>query len=194
MLENEARTSGWRESFPFKRHYAAYTIEELPGRPPDRSGPFYFPAGTTRGGRDGVIIEIAAENSEPWIGVFAFGGFKDLPSGLVGSPNPDELFVITHGVGYRVDVMNRTADDVEAIPVRQVYPLRDHNLVVFVDFTTLTAYGSCGVAWQREHLVSDDLEITSISNEQIRGRGWDAPRAAMRDFALEIATGEPSYL
>jgi hypothetical protein len=86
-------------------------------------------------------------------------------------PVAGKLCVVVGGPGYIVDVEDPTKWEDLAIPyVTDVRELPDQKLIVFADWTGLTAYGKNGKVWQTKRIALDGLEITSISGDRIYGR------------------------
>jgi hypothetical protein len=64
-----------------------------------------------------------------------------------------------------------------------------HELVVFAEYTHLSAYGTAGLAWESDRLVWDDLHVLRIEGDTLIAEGFDAPRNGMAKFAVDLATG-----
>jgi hypothetical protein len=62
-------------------------------------------------------------------------------------------------------------------------------LVLFVEHTTILAYGSHGVAWESEQLVWDDLEAVAVEGEYLQATGFDAPRNEIVPLTVDLRTG-----
>jgi hypothetical protein len=62
-------------------------------------------------------------------------------------------------------------------------------LVLFVEHTTILAYGSRGVAWRSEQLVWDDLEAVAIDGEYLQATGFDAARNEIVPLTVDLRTG-----
>src|SRR5882762_4507899 len=157
---------------------ARYRVEELDVLPSgigelDR---FWFPGASRDGGRDGLLVEVTPSEGKPWLGTFAFG--YDSPraiTAIYSCPNENSLCVISAGLGCIVNVRNPSDwEEVRALPVLDVRAVIERKLLLFSDFTKLSAYGPQGWAWTTARLASDDLRITEVGSEYVRGFGWDA--------------------
>src|SRR2546425_2622421 len=83
---------------------------------------YYFPGASTQGGRDGLLVEVRPEHSQPWLGTFAFG--QVTPNGVSGiftTPDPQRLCVVSKGEGYLVSATTPTEwEVVRATPIIDV--------------------------------------------------------------------------
>lgn len=117
-------------------------------------------------------------------------GFKDpsMPTGVFGCPNEDEICAVAGGYAYVANTLTpENCVLVEMKPVVQV--LRAGELLVFVGFQTLLAWGRSGAAWQTGRLSWEGLRVTSVSETEIRGFGWDLMADKEREFVVDVGTG-----
>jgi hypothetical protein len=162
----------------------------LPPGVPERV--FYYPGATTRGGHDGVIVDVNPSNSgEPWTGVFARG---DYPRGLdciVTLPDRERFLVVCEGAGYIVCANDPTDwGEARADPVMSVLAVGSHDLVVIGDLTDLAAYGRHGLEWESGRLVWDDLAIDGIVGNTLHARGFDLSLDGDAEFEVDLMTGQ----
>lgn len=136
-----------------------------------------------------VVFEVKPEGGEHWIGKF-WGGAEGL-DGVFATPNADALCVVVRGQGYWVPVHEPTAfDDVRSIPIKRVLPIHNPAVLIFVNYTRLSAYGPQGFMWITEDLSWDGLEILDVTADTVRGTAWDSPAGRDTPFSVDIATGK----
>jgi hypothetical protein len=92
--------------FAFPHRYQADLLDELPGG--NAIPTFYFPGVSQKGGPDGLLVSIRPNEAQPWLGIFAFGGYGPITV-LSSTPDPDILLVVSRGAGYYI-----RADDPKA--------------------------------------------------------------------------------
>src|SRR5712691_8532702 len=131
--------------FPMK-----YRVELRDALDADGMQRFYYPGASLDGGRDGLIVEVQPANARHWLGVFAFGEASDaLLSGIFSTPCDDVVCVVSSGKGYLVHADKpEWWSEVPVWPITSVRQLTESGLLIFVDFTSLTAWGANGLAWR----------------------------------------------
>ena len=170
----------------FEHDFSFSPIEEIHAGPPV----WYFPEGSTRGGKDGVLVNIISARRN-WIGVFAFGDMSPKgTSGIYSCPDKSRLLVVSRGQGVYV-AADRPQDNefVPLVPVMGVYPVPDACLVIMHDFTRFVAYGRDGLAWRTRSLSWDGIKSVEVNELTLRGTGWDAPKGEDVGFDIELTTG-----
>ncbi len=173
----------------FPRVYECERLLELPGF--GLLPHYYYPGATKNGGRDGVTVRVRPENHESWLGTFAFGNMapKSL-SGLFTTPNPERLCVVARGEGYLVSTSAPTVwERVTVTPILDVRTILARSIIVFANFTELTAYGPSGVKWVTKRLSWDGLKITEVSNDVIKGEFFDIRSNSTASFIVDLETG-----
>ena len=80
-------------------------------------------------------------------------------------------------------------ETVHLFPIRDVRVILERKLLVFVNFTTIAAYNSQGIAWTTDRLSWDGLKIIEVTDNYIRGLAWDSPQGRDVEFVVELATG-----
>ena len=151
----------------------------------------FYPGAVEAGGNDGVILKIAPRSGAPWVGTFAFG-YESPPAltAALGCPDEGMLCVISAGRGYTVMTddpyrWNRLAP----FPIVQAVPIASKRIIVFADFTTLTAYRNEVVLWQTDQLSFDGIDITEVAQGCLKGTGWHAPEQKEIAFTVDLETG-----
>jgi hypothetical protein len=110
------------------------------------------------------------------------------PEQVVGWPDEESFCVIKTGTGVVVRASDPRADrEIDAFPICDVLPVGEHGMVVFADFTNLSAYGPDGLVWRSDRLVMDELQILGYEGETLRVSGYVAD--TFPEFAVDIATG-----
>jgi hypothetical protein len=158
------------------------------------SGLFFFPP-EIEDEIDSVAhaaVRVTPSGTPPWTGVFACGfDSNKVASGTYSHPDPDRLCVVAGGYGYIMIVRDpELYERVIAQPVVSVHPAREARLLLFVDFTNISAYGPEGIAWRTERLTWEGLRITDVSATAVHGYGWDMPRDKEVEFTVNLKTGE----
>jgi hypothetical protein len=173
----------------FSQLYVCQLLSEMPVEPLRH---YYYPGVTTKGGRDGLLVEVRSHRGRPWVGTFAFGtvapsGF----SGLFATPDGEQLCVVSRGEGYLVNAITPTTwEAVSARPIIDVRPIRNQEIIVFANFTELVAHGPSGIKWRTKRLAWDNLKITKVGETFLRGEFWDIRREAVGNFVVDLATGK----
>lgn len=103
-------------------------------------------------------------------------GFTDLamPSGVSACPNPDELCAIAGGYAYVIDASHpERSTHIALKPVVQVLAIPSHDLLLFVGFHTLYAWGRQGEAWKTGRLSWEGVRVTGVDGDTLHGTGWN---------------------
>ncbi len=147
----------------------------------------------------GLAVEVVPSRRRRWVGLFSRGvtGHDSFMTGVLGWPDPRHVCVINEGTGYVVDVESpedweASRDLLDLHPIRCLIAVPAYELVVFGDFTGLSAYGAAGLRWKTKRLGWDDLEIHRLEGDEIVGGVWEAPTDTMREFRVDVRTGEHS--
>ena len=119
-------------------------------------------------------------------------GFRDpsMPSGVFGCPRKGEICAVAGGYAYLA-----MADRPEECmllgmkPVVAVVPVVSAGLLLFVGFQTIVGWGVEGLAWETERLSWEGVRVSSVSDEGVRGFGWDLRTDKEMEFVLDLRTG-----
>jgi hypothetical protein len=135
-------------------------------------------------------------NASPFLATCALG-FTDpsMPTGVWSCPNPAELCAVAGGYAY---VIETTAPEqsthIALRPVVEILPLPDHNLLLFVGFHNILAWGTEGLAWQTSRLSWEGLRLAGITAAEdgaprLHGLGWNMHTDKEVQFAIDLRTG-----
>ena len=172
------------ESLGFPSAYRARVLE----REPPGARPHYFTvARMSTAYLQGLIVEVAPHDAEPWVGVFA-GVNRRYPSGVYASPMPDRVIVVCEGAGYLVPVHRPTAfESLATLPVREVRRISGAELLLLVGVQDLVAYGPDGLLWRVERLSREELTVESVDPAVVRGSATTNEGTAA--FQVDARTG-----
>ncbi len=120
-------------------------------------------------------------------------GFKDsaMPTGIFACPNADEFCAIAGGYAYVVNATQpATCAQVELRPVVDVRALVSHQLLLFVGFHHMLAWGVKGVAWTTARLSWEGIRLGEVAEDQITGFGWDLLTDKEVPFSVDLRCGK----
>jgi len=113
-----------------------------------------------------------------------------MPTGVFACPNPRELCAVAGGYAYLIDTTApERSTHIPLKPVVELIPLPAHNLLVFVGFHAIIAWGREGFAWQTARLSWEGIRITGVKENRLHGFGWDAITDKEVPFAVDPHTG-----
>ena len=176
----------------YPHSYEIEELREIPGTGSLDFPVFYFPRPRNRPEHDGLWLKIRAENSNSWVGVFAFGhGSPPAFSRLVSSPDPNKVCVVSRGAAYVVKADDPNSwEQIPTAPVLDIRAAPEHGFLIFADHTRLAAYGRDGLVWRSPRVCWDELKIVSVTPDRIDGVGSDPTNLdAPRPFAVDVRTG-----
>jgi hypothetical protein len=177
---------------PFPAHFELQAYDRIP-RAQEHGRALRFPGGVPLDLQQelaaGPILGVRPTTGDPWVGVFAGGGYRvppAAPSQVVGWPDGRSFCVVFTGSAYVVRADDPTHSfEVDLFPICDVSAIVSHELVVFADFTDLIAYGAGGLAWRSGRLVLDGLEILAAEGDVLHVRG----SVETVEFTVDLGTG-----
>ncbi len=176
--------------FEFASRYVVELVNEIPG---DLAGlrHVYFPGASREGGRDGLLLKVSPHEGLPWLGTFAFGYASPLAASVIAScPSENFLAVISSGLGTIVNVNNPLAwEQVKTFPITDVKAVVTRRLLLFTDFTSISAYGDRGYVWTTTRLATDEIKIKEIRQQYVLGSGWNAELQREVEFLVDLDSG-----
>jgi len=180
-----------RFEFTFQHNYEARILAgQPPVHPLERL--YHFPVELEEGDRTGAYVHVIPQNGAAWSGFFALGfNSEQVVSAVCSCPDPEAVCVVAGGYAYVVNVTDPARwFQVEQRPVVDLRVVSAAGLMLFTGFTSITAVGMAGVAWQTERLSWEGVRITSVDAENLRGFGWDAIGDQEVAFEVELKTGK----
>ncbi|MBS1800782.1 MAG: hypothetical protein JSS95_13255 [Acidobacteria bacterium] len=120
-------------------------------------------------------------------------GFTDrsMPTGVHACPNPSELCAVAGGYAYIIDTLNpQTSTHIRLKPVVEVRAVASQNLLLFVGFHTILAWGADGEAWHTRRLSWEGLRLTGVEGEMLHGTGWNMLTDKDVPFTVDLKTGQ----
>lgn len=120
-------------------------------------------------------------------------GFTDpgMPTGVFACPNPNEMCAVAGGYAYVIDTAKpKHCTHIALKPVVEVRPLMAQNLLLFVGFHSIVAWGQDGLAWESARLSWEGVRITGIDGDVLHGFGWNLLSDREVAFTLDLLTGQ----
>jgi hypothetical protein len=113
-----------------------------------------------------------------------------MPTGVLPCPNPQEMCAVAGGYAYIIDTRHpEHCTHIQLKPVTEVRSLPSHDLILFIGFHTIIAWGSLGQAWESSKLSWEGVRITSIEENTLHGTGWNLLTDKEVPFSLDLLTG-----
>ncbi len=113
-----------------------------------------------------------------------------MPTGVYGSPNPDELCAAAGGYAYIVDTLAPgTCTLVGLKPVVSVIESEANGLLLFVGFHAIHAWGREGPAWQTARLSWEGISVIELTLTELVGFGWNLKTDREMEFRVDLQTG-----
>ncbi len=124
-------------------------------------------------------------------------GFTDpsMPTDIFACPNPREMCAVAGGYAYVLDTAApERSTHIPLKPVVDVLVLVAHDLLVFVGFHAMVAWGREGLAWQTARLSWEGIRITGVrvdenGTAQLNGFGWSLSTDKEVEFFIDLRTG-----
>jgi hypothetical protein len=119
-------------------------------------------------------------------------GFTDpaMPTGVFTCPNPNEICAVAGGYAYVIDTAQpERRTHIALKPVIEVRPLMAQELLLFVGFHSMMAWGRNGLAWESARLSWEGIQITGIDGDILHGTGWNLMTDQEVAFSLDLLTG-----
>jgi hypothetical protein len=114
-----------------------------------------------------------------------------MPTGVFACPNPHEMCAIAGGYAYVVDTTQpERSTHVALKPVVEVRTVVAQDLLLFVGFHSIVAWGPRGLAWESARLSWEGVRITSVDGNVLHGMGWDLMTDQDVAFSLDLLSGE----
>jgi hypothetical protein len=140
---------------------------------------------------DAIVIGVEPDDAPPWIGHFPAMLLSPRgTTGVIALPDGESLAACCRGTAYRVWAADpRRWEQISAGGLEAPVVVTGHELVLFVEHTHVVAYGTQGLAWESERLVSDDLHALRVEGDALIAEGFDAPYDRILEFAVDLRSG-----
>ncbi len=173
----------------FSRNYECNILTELPAITGDH---YYYPSGSKTGGKDGLMIKFTSSDGSSWIGTFSWGTrtTKGVKTGIFTYPDPNKVCVVACGIAFVVDVSDpRKFKEINVFPVTSVVSIPARGILVLSSQTKLYAYGASGLVWETKRLAWDELKITDVGDDELKGMVWDIQSEEYIPFHVDLESG-----
>ncbi len=141
--------------------------------------------------RGALLVEVHPASGGTFLATCALG-FDDaaMPSGIFACPNARELCAVAGGYAYVIDTAApERAIQVGLRPVVEVLVLAEQELLVFVGFHAMAAWGREGLAWQTGRLSWEGIRVDGVRGAALCGFGWNLIADREVEFSVDLATG-----
>jgi len=181
----------FRFDFTFPRSYEVRILEAAPPVHPIEKL-YHYPVELEEGDRSGAYVRGTPEQGPAWVGFFALGFDSDqVVNQVCSTPNPERFCMVVGGYAYVVKASSPAEWlQVDQKPVVDLRVVSQHSLLLFLGFTSITAFGGSGIAWTTERLTWEGLTITAIDGGKLLGHGWDAMTDKEVPFEVDLRTGK----
>jgi hypothetical protein len=120
-------------------------------------------------------------------------GFTDpaMPTGVFACPNPVQMCAVAGGYAYIIDTTRpEHCTHITLKPVVEVRPLVAQDVLLFVGFHSMLAWGRNGLLWESARLSWEGVRIVSIDGDLLQGMGWNLLTDREVAFSLDLLTGQ----
>ena len=120
-------------------------------------------------------------------------GFTDpaMPTGVFACPNPREICAVAGGYAYVINAEHpESCTHIALKPVVGIRPLALQNLLLFVGFHSIVAWGRDGLAWESARLSWEGVRVISVDGDVLHGVGWNLITDREVSFSLDLLTGQ----
>jgi hypothetical protein len=141
--------------------------------------------------RGALQLMVRPTSGETFLATCALG-FTDptMPTGTFACPDPNHMCAVAGGYAYVIDTTrpDRCAH-IALKPVVEVRTLVALELLLFVGFHSMMAWGRNGLAWESARLSWEGVRITSIDADTLHGIGWNLLTDREVPFSIDLLTG-----
>lgn len=143
-------------------------------------------------GRGALLLMVKPAAGGTFLATCALG-FTDpsMPTGVYACPNPDGLCAVAGGYAYVIDTTRpEHSIHVGLKPVAEVRVLPEQELLLFVGFHSMAAWGRDGLAWETRRLSWEGLRLETVKDGVLHGFGWNLMTDREVAFTVDLKTGE----
>jgi hypothetical protein len=178
----------------FSRTWSAETLRTPPLIAPARQ--FTYPqqiAGEEDAlARGALQLMVRPANGGMFLATCALG-FTDpaMPTGVFACPNSVQMCAVAGGYAYVIDTAQpEHCTHITLKPAVEVRPLVAQDVLLFVGFHSVLAWGRNGLLWESARLSWEGVRIVSIDGDVLHGMGWNLLTDREVAFSLDLLTGE----
>jgi hypothetical protein len=107
----------------------------------------------------------------------------------MSTPDPTRVCVISGGQAYLVNTCDpQDWSIVPALPITDARSLPQHQILLFADFSCVTAWGKYGKVWQAQFPL-DGLTLSGVTPDLIEGLGYNPAEGENTSFMIDPRTG-----
>jgi hypothetical protein len=114
-----------------------------------------------------------------------------MPTGVFACPDPQQMCAVAGGYAYVIDTEQPGhCTHIALKPVVEVQTLVAQQLLLFVGFHSIVAWGKNGMAWESARLSWEGVRITTVDDDVLNGTGWNMMTDQEVPFSLDLLTGK----
>jgi hypothetical protein len=176
-----------KKEFAFPANYEIECDAELPGTGAEVQ---YFTSRQDPASlKVHALCKISPNNGAAWFAAFEEGYTPSAAlSTALSTPDPETACVVSAGSGF---VFQPSQPDkrwlLPVFPVRYAYPLPQHELILFADFSGMCALDGNGIAWRSGQIFWDELSVVSIDQRSVLVQGCELEQGAV--YEVDISSG-----
>lgn len=178
-----------RTDFSFPSHYEIKFDVDLPGTGADVR--YFSQTGTDSPMKVGLLCSIMPHGEQEWYAAFEEGYNSEAAvDGLFSTSDPRVVCVVCRGSGFFLNTSKpQIWSKVKAFPILSVTTITDKQLLIFSDFSRLSAYRGSDLLWCSGQICSDQLQVREIVDSVIHCRGWNALVGIEEDYQIDLLSG-----
>ena len=180
------------EAFPHNWRVEIQTKPIMIAPPRHFVYPLQVPGEEATLARGAFQLMVYPAGEEPYLATCALG-FTDpaMPTAVYACPNPQEICAVAGGYAYIANTTQpKACTHIALKPVVEVRVLEAQNLLLFIGFHAIAAWGPHGLAWQSTRLSWEGVRITGIEDTTLHGTGWNLMTDKDVPFTLDLLTGQ----
>ena len=114
-----------------------------------------------------------------------------VPTGALACPDADQLCAVAGGYVYLIDTLHPArSTHLPLKPVADLLVLPAHQLLIFVGFHSIMAWGRNGLAWQTARLSWEGIRVSEVEGNTLHGSGWNMHTDKDVEFAVDLRSGQ----